>query len=71
MDYKMMNFEDIMKWCFANGKDAWLETQLNEGKSFLQIKEAFVLKFMPEIKPPKKEKPLTMMEKFAKMKAAQ
>lgn len=71
MDYKKMNFEEIAAWCFANDKADWLEERLNDGQSFLVIKEAFVLEFMPEIKPPKKVKPLTMMEMFQKMKAAQ
>lgn len=64
MDYKTLKFDELMDWCFENGKDAWLEAQLEEGKSFLLIKEAFVAEFMPSIKPAKKPQPLTMMEKF-------
>lgn len=65
MNYKTINFDEVLAWCFENGQEAWLEEQLaKHGNSFLPIKEAFVLKFMPEIKPPKKEKPLSMMEKF-------
>jgi hypothetical protein len=71
MDYKKINFEDILNWCFENDQKEWLKKRLDAGESFLVIKEAFVLKFMPEIKPPKKEKPLTMLEKFEQMQKAQ
>jgi hypothetical protein len=69
MDYKTMKFDEIMDWCFANGKEDWLEEKLAEGLSFLKIKEAFVLAFMPSIKPPKKPQSLSMKERFALRKA--
>ena len=69
MDYKMMKYQNIEDWCFENGKEDWLEEQLNNGMSFLQLKEAFVDKFMPNIKPPKKPKTLSMKERFALRKA--
>ena len=69
MDYKTLNYDAILNWCFENGKENWLQEQLEEGKTFLVIKEAFVAKFMPHIKPPKKAKSLSMMEKFKARKA--
>ena len=69
MDYKKLNYATIEDWCFENGKENWLEEQLLQGKTFLVIKEAFVAKFMPNIKPPKKEKQPSMLDRFNKRKA--
>jgi hypothetical protein len=65
MDYKSMTFEQIVAWCKANNQVAWLKeigkqtTTDEDGKvhriSFIEIKVAFVNKFMPEIAPKKKE----------------
>ena len=69
MDYKKLNYDAILDWCFKNGKEDWLQEQLEAGKTFLTIKEAFVLTFMPDIKPPKKAKAMSMLEKFKARKA--
>ena len=62
MEYLKINYDFIDKWCMDNNQDAWLEARLD--KPFITIKMEFVNTFMPEIKPTKKAKPLTMREKF-------
>lgn len=60
MDYKSMKIEDIIEWCKANNQVAWLketaaqEIATEEGTrkiSFIELKLAFVRKFMAEIAP--------------------
>lgn len=66
MDYKHMTQDDIIEWCQANGQVEWLKEIINkpiptydeEGQplderdiTFVELKVAFVNKFMPEIKP--------------------
>jgi hypothetical protein len=65
LDYKMMNIDDIINWCKENGEVAWLKEQAKNKPSFFVLKKAFVGKFMPEIKPVKKEQEPTMWERIA------
>ena len=76
MDYKNMKLENIINWCKENNQVDWLKEIINtpipvkddEGEyldnrdiTFIELKKAFVEKFMPEIKPIKNVKP-TMKE---------
>lgn len=70
LDYKTLTQDDIIEWCVKNNETEWLKrTALKEknGKkpTFFQIKKAFATRFMPEILPKAKEKPLTMYDKIA------
>lgn len=77
MDPKKMNLDDIIEWCKANNEIAWLKETAaktypvkdDEGNvyderqiTFIELKFAFINKFMPELAPKKKEKKLTMYE---------
>lgn len=65
LDYKMMDINDIINWCKENNQVEWLKAQSESKPSFFVLKKAFVEKFMPEIKPVKKEKEPTMWDKIA------
>lgn len=75
MNYQTMKIEDIVSWCKANNQVAWLKAEaaktfpVENGKprkiTFIELKLAFVEKFMPEIAPKKKEKKPTMYELIA------
>ena len=75
MDYNKMTVTDIIEWCKANKEVAWLKKTAatkyltNEGEqrdiTFIELKLAFVNKFMPEIAPKKKEKKPSMYEIIA------
>lgn len=78
MDYKTMTVEDIINWCKANDQVAWLKEEAaktfptekgkkDRGITFIELKLAFVHKFMPEIAPKAKEKTPTMYELIAKL----
>ena len=77
MNYKTMKIDDIIKWCKDNNQVEWLKeiaskTFTNdEGKerriSFIEIKNAFATKFMPEIMPEKKDKKPSMYELIASL----
>lgn len=65
MDYRKMSYEDIKTWCVANkDKNAhlWLADCLSgnftDGKkpTYIQIKNLFCRKYMPEIMPIAKPK---------------
>jgi hypothetical protein len=53
MDYKTMKFADVVEWCKANNQIKWLKEykEANPNLSFLALKKAFAIKFMPEIIP--------------------
>lgn len=66
MDYKKMKIEDIIAWCKENNQVDWLKeiakktypaTNKKTGEtferkiSFIEIKNEFVAKFMPELAP--------------------
>lgn len=77
MDYKSMKIDDIIDWCKANKQVDWLKNEAAktfptaEGKTrnitFIELKLAFVHKFMPEIAPKAKEKKPTMYELIAQL----
>jgi hypothetical protein len=57
-----MTVTDIIDWCKANGEVAWLKktaaTEIDGRKiTFIELKKAFVDKFMPEIAPKSTKKP--------------
>ena len=68
MDYKKLKYSDIENWCFDNGKEDWLEANLD--LSFMEMKYQFAKTFMPEILPVAKPKPATMRDRFNARKAA-
>ena len=75
MDYMKINSDYIIDWCVKNGEVAWLKATAakkfptEDGKersiSFVELKLAFVEKFMPEIAPQKKEKKPSMFDRIA------
>ena len=72
LDYKTLTIDEIIDWCVANNQTAWLkefalkeDEQGNTTTTFFEIKKAFATKFMPDILPKAKEKPLTMYDKIA------
>jgi len=75
MDYKTMKLDDIINWCKANNQVAWLKAEAaktcvnKKGEThpinFIQLKKAFVDKFMPEIAPKATKKAPTMFDKIA------
>lgn len=76
MNYKDMKIEDIIDWCVSHNETAWLKETANktfvkDGKerriTFIEIKLAFVNKFMPEIAPKAKPKKPSMFELIAKL----
>ena len=74
MDYKSMKFEDIVNWCKENNEVNWLKDIVadfeakNERKiTFIELKRAFVEKFMPEIAPAKKVKKPSMYDIIASL----
>ena len=77
MNYKDMRIEDIIEWCKANKQVDWLKETAaqqfttKEGKArnitFIELKLAFVKKFMPEIAPKAQAKKPTMYELIAKL----
>ena len=77
MDFKTMRIEDIIDWCKANNQVAWLKETaaktfpLEDGAerkiTFIEIKLAFVDKFMPEIAPARKPKKPSMYELIANL----
>ena len=67
MDYKNMNIDDIILWCKENNQVEWLKAEAKRKPSFFVLKKKFVEKFMPEIKPTKKEKAPTMWETIANL----
>ena len=67
MDYKALTFNDIYNWCVTNKQTAWLKETgavKENGKrpTFIEIKKAFALKFMPEIMPKAQPKAPTMYD---------
>jgi hypothetical protein len=72
-----MNIQDIIDWCKANDQVDWLkETAATPVTSksgnthqitFIELKIAFVEKFMPEIAPEKKVKKPSMYEIIANL----
>lgn len=77
MNYRDMKIEDIIKYCQEHNEVAWLKETAaktlptadgGERKiSFIEIKLAFVNKFMPEIAPKAKEKKPSMYEIIANL----
>lgn len=77
MDYMKITIDDIIKWCVDNNQVEWLKATAKktftneEGKerkiSFIEIKNEFCIKFMPEIAPKKKEKKPSMYELIASL----
>ena len=77
MNYKDMKIEDIINWCVANDQVAWLKAEAKktfpskDGKTrnitFIELKLAFVKKFMPEIAPKAQAKTPTMYELIANL----
>lgn len=70
MDYKTMKLDDIINWCKANNQVAWLKAEaaktIGERRiTFIELKKAFVDKFMPEIAPKAAKKAPTMFDKIA------
>lgn len=67
MDYKTLTFEQIVAWCKANKKTAWLKeyAAANPKISFLVLKKAFCEEFMPEIIPAAKAKKPSMADIIA------
>ena len=61
MTYNKITLDDIIDYCKANAQTAWLKEEAKrtfpteEGGTrkitFIELKRAFVLKFMPEIAP--------------------
>ena len=79
---KEINYDYIEEYVQQKGKDdiKWLidlmETEVPPDKngkkrhiSFIEIRNAFVDKYMPEIKPKAKPKQPTMQDRIAKLKA--
>ena len=65
MNYKTMNFEQVVEWCKENNQLEWLKATVaktlptKDGKgtrhiNFLEVKREFARKFMPEIVPVRK-----------------
>lgn len=77
MDFKTMKIEDIINWCVENKQVEWLKEiaaktfPTKDGGerniTFIEIKLAFVDKFMPEIAPMRKPKKPTMYELIANL----
>jgi hypothetical protein len=77
MNYKDMKIEDIINWCQKHNEVEWLKAEANKtfttkaGKTrnitFIELKLAFVNKFMPDIAPKAKPKKPTMYELIAKL----
>ena len=69
MDYKTLNFEQIVNWCKENKQTAWLKdyADANPGFSFLSLKKAFAAKFMPNIIPNAKAKKPSMLDIIASL----
>lgn len=77
MNYKDMKIEDIINWCQKHNEIEWLKAEANKtfitkaGKqrniTFIELKLAFVNKFMPDIAPKAKPKKPTMYELIAKL----
>lgn len=78
MNYKKMNFNDIVEWCKANNQVEWLKSivattvvdekdgvEFERDITFIEIKKAFAKKFMPEILPVPKEKKPSMKDILA------
>ena len=70
MDFQKLNYEQIEDWCFTNGKEDWLEEQLEANTPFIQLKRNFAKKFMPEIIPTAQPKKPTMLDRFKARKGA-
>ena len=78
MEYNKITLDNIINYCQKNNEVAWLKEEVaktivtEEGKerkvTFIELKRAFVLKFMPEIAPkaaaPKKP---SMYERIASL----
>ena len=72
MNYKTMTINDIIDWCKDNNQVAWLKTEIKKTYktkagveyriTFIQLKKAFVTKFMPEILPVAQTKKPTMYD---------
>lgn len=70
-----MKLGDIVNWCVNNKQVDWLKATAaltyttKDGKTrkitFIELKKAFVEKFMPEIAPKAKKKEPTMFEIIA------
>ena len=67
LDYKTLNGDGIIEWCVANGQTDWLKENIDKYNSFLTLKKAFALKFMPNIIPKAKAKPISFKEKVDKL----
>ena len=70
MDFMKMTVTDIIDWCKANGEVSWLKktaaTEIDGRKiTFIELKKAFVDKFMPEIAPKSKPKQPSMYDRIA------
>jgi hypothetical protein len=78
MNYKKMNFNDIVEWCKANNQVEWLKQTVGKTVvyekdgmemartiTFIEIKKEFAAKFMPEILPVAKEKKPSMFDIIA------
>ena len=81
--YQEIQLIDIINWCKANDQVAWLkeaveteypvkdkETGEEVGKrkiTFIELKLAFVRKFMPNVAPEKKEKKPSMYDLIASL----
>lgn len=77
MNYKDMRIEDIIEYCQKNKEVDWLKEtaaktyKTEDGKerriSFIELKLAFVKKFMPEIAPKAQAKKPSMYDLIANL----
>ena len=80
MNYKKMNFNDIVEWCKANNQVEWLKEtvgktvvyekdgmEMARAITFVEIKRLFAEEFMPEILPVAKEKKPSMFDIVAEL----
>lgn len=63
MDYMKITIDDIFDWCVKNNQVQWIKENVVEPNTFIQIKIAFVKKFMPEIMPKAKPAKPTMYDR--------
>lgn len=64
MNIKDITFDFIGEYCGEHGELDWMEELVDKDTKFIELRNAFLNKFFPDVMATKKEKKLTMKDKM-------
>nr|DAH16121.1 MAG TPA: hypothetical protein [Caudoviricetes sp.] len=64
MNIKDITFDFIGEYCGEHGELDWMEELVDKDTKFIELRNAFLNKFFPEVMATKREKKLTMKDKM-------